>query len=146
GVSSAIRTEVLAAKVRTSVNSSEIDLLDTSPRGLATVHPDCLLRMASRRGSQNTDFTGGHTCDLRPQSPLDPRVIAKIDHSISKAALVQEIQLYAYVAGQDPLAAAKQNGHDEQVILVDEPSPDRVCGEGRTSHRNIVRQLSLEVA
>jgi len=53
-------------------------------------------------------------------------VIAKIDHSISKTALVQEIQLYAYVAGQDPLAAAKHNRHDEQMILVDEPGPDRV--------------------
>jgi len=53
-------------------------------------------------------------------------VIAKIDHSISKTALVQEIQLYAHVAGQDPLAAAKHNRHDEQMILVDEPGPDRV--------------------
>jgi hypothetical protein len=73
-------------------------------------------------------------------------VIAKTDHSISKTALVQEIQLYAYVAGQDPLAAAKHDRHDEQMILVDEPGPDRVCGEGRTSHRNILRQLSLQVA
>jgi hypothetical protein len=32
--------------------------------------------------------------------------MSKIDHSISKTALVQEIQLYAYVAGQYPLAAA----------------------------------------
>src|SRR6266508_738562 len=30
--------------------------------------------------------------------------------------------------------------------LVDEPAPDRVCGEGRTTHRNIVKQLSLQVA
>ena len=46
-------------------------------------------------------------------------MIAKIDHSISKTALVQEIQLYAYVAGQDPLAAANHHRHDEQMILVD---------------------------
>lgn len=36
--------------------------------------------------------------------------------------------------------------HDAQMILVDEPGPDRVGGEGRTSHRNTVRQLSLQVA
>ena len=80
---------------------------------------------------------------LQPPSGL--RAIAKIDHSISKTALVQEIQLYAYVAGQDPNASAKQSRHDEQMILVDEPGPDRVGGEGRTSHRNIERRLSLQV-
>ena len=68
-------------------------------------------------------------------------MIAKIDHSISKTALVQEIQPYAYVAGQDPLAAAKHSRHDEQMILVDEPGPDRMGGEGGTTHRNIMRQL-----
>lgn len=31
------------------------------------------------------------------------------------------------------------------MILVDEPRPDRLCGEVRTSHRNIVRRLSLQV-
>ena len=73
-------------------------------------------------------------------------MIAKIDHSITKTALVQEIQPYAYVAGQDPLAAAKDSRHDEQMILVDEPRPDGMGGEGGTTHRNIVRQLRLQVA
>ena len=68
------------------------------------------------------------------QPPSGLRAIAKIDHSISKTALVQEIQLYAYVAGQDPLAAANHHRHDEQMILVDKPGPDRVCREGRTTH------------
>src|SRR5262249_37881130 len=80
------------------------------------------------------------------KTPSGPRVIAKIEHSITKTALGQEIQLYPYVAGQDPPAAANHHRHDEQIILVDEPGPDRVCGEGRTTHRNIVRQLSLQVA
>jgi hypothetical protein len=66
-------------------------------------------------------------------------MIAKIDHSISKTALVQEIQPYACVAGQDPLAAAKHSRHDQQMILVDEPGPDRMGREGATTHRNIVR-------
>src|SRR4030095_9537966 len=74
------------------------------------------------------------------------RVIAKIDPSVGKTALIQEIQPYAYVAGQAPLAAAKHSRHDEQMILVDEPGPDRVGGEGRTSHRNIERRLSLQLA
>src|SRR5262245_49592724 len=39
--------------------------------------------------------------------PSGPRLIAKMDHSICKTPLVQEIQLYAYAAGQDPLAAAR---------------------------------------
>jgi hypothetical protein len=67
-------------------------------------------------------------------------VIAKIDHSISKPALVQEIQLYAHIAGQNLLAAANYTRHDEQMNLVDERGPDRVCAEGRTTHRNVVRR------
>src|SRR5207249_3206518 len=77
---------------------------------------------------------------------LGLRVIAKIDHPISKTALVAEIQPYAYVAGQDPLAAAKHSRHDEQMILVDEPGPDCMGGEGGTTHRKIVRQLNLQMA
>ena len=61
------------------------------------------------------------------------RVIAKINHSVSKTALVQEIQPYAYVAGQDPLAAAKHSRHNEQLILVDEPGLDHMGGEGGTT-------------
>ena len=82
---------------------------------------------------------GGNDVGVTSASAIGPRVIAKIDHSISKTAFVQEIQLYAYVAGQNLLAAANHNGHDEQMNLVDEPGPDRVCGEGRTTHQNIVR-------
>src|SRR5262245_26218276 len=86
--------------------------------------------------------------DQRPRlsPPSGPREIAKMDHSICKTPLVQEIQLYAYVAGQDPLAAAPHHRHTKQIILIDEPGPDRLCGEVRTSHRNIVRRLSLQVA
>ena len=50
---------------------------------------------------------------LQPPSGLP--VMAKIGHSISKTALLQEIQLYAYVAGRDPLAAAIHHRHDEQM-------------------------------
>jgi len=73
-------------------------------------------------------------------------MIAKIDHSIGKTALVQELQLYAYIARQDPAAAAKNHRHNKQMVLVDEPGPDRLRGEVRTSHPDIVRQLSLQVA
>ena len=50
------------------------------------------------------------------------------------------------LAGQDPRASAKHSRHDEQMILVDEPGPDGVGGKGRTSHRNIERRLSLQLA
>src|SRR5215471_6341310 len=77
---------------------------------------------------------------------LKGRLIAKIDHSVGKTALVPEIQPYAYVAGKHPNASAKHSRRDEQMILVDEPGPDRLGGEGRTSHRNIERRLSLQLA
>ena len=75
-----------------------------------------------------------------------PSAIAKIDPSLTNTALVQEIQLYPNVAGQNPLAAAKEKRYDEQLILVDQPGLDHLCGQVWTSHRNIVRQLSLQVA
>ena len=70
----------------------------------------------------------------------------KINPSVTNTTFVQEIQLYAYVAGQNLLDAAKHKRYDEQLILVDKPSPDRLCSQVRTSHRDIVRQLSLQVA
>ena len=60
----------------------------------------------------------------------------KGDSVIRGTVLIQKIQLYAYVAGQDALAAATGHRYNEQMILVDEPGPNRVCGEVRTSHRN----------
>src|SRR5215813_10160325 len=100
----------------------------------------------SRQDALHEEAATSYAPNQQRQPPSGTRVIAKIDHSISETALVQEIQLCAYVAGQDPLAAAKHDRHDQQMILVDEPGPDRVCGEGRSSHRNIVRQSSLQVA
>jgi hypothetical protein len=75
--------------------------------------------------------------DVTSSSAIGQGVIAKIDHSISKPALVREIQLYAYVAGQHPLAGANPDRHDDQLNLVDEPGPDHVCGEGRTTHSSV---------
>ena len=70
----------------------------------------------------------------------------KIDPSIPNTALVQKLQLDADVAGQNPLAAAKHHRCDEQLKLVDQPGPDRLCSQVRARYRNIVRQLSLQVA
>jgi hypothetical protein len=58
--------------------------------------------------------------DQRPSvtSSSGPRVIAKMDHFICKSALVQEIQLYTYVAGQDALAAATHHRHHEQIAMI----------------------------
>ena len=56
-----------------------------------------------------------------------------------KAALVEKIEFYAYVAWQAALSAAEHKRHDEQMILVDKPAADRVRGEGRTTYGNIAR-------
>ena len=40
---------------------------------------------------------------------------------------------------------AKCHRHDEQMILVDEPAPNRVLGKRRTRHRNIGTRLSLQL-
>src|SRR5262249_42061379 len=72
--------------------------------------------------------------------------VAKIDPSVANTALVQEFQLYAYIAGQNPLAAAKHSRDDEQLILINKPGPDGLRSQVRPSHRNIVRHLSLQAA
>jgi hypothetical protein len=45
---------------------------------------------------------------------------------------------------REPLPSRSR--HDEQMILVDEPGPDRVRGEGRTTYRDIEGRSSLQLA
>jgi hypothetical protein len=69
----------------------------------------------------------------------------KKDPALAETALVQKIQLDADVTGQYPYAAAKQNWHDEQFILIDQPGPDGLSGQVRPLHRHTVRQLLLQL-
>jgi hypothetical protein len=63
----------------------------------------------------------------------------------TKPALLEKIQLYGYFrAGL--VRRATYNRRDEQMMLSDEPGPDRVCGQRRTTHRNVVMRLSRPVA
>ena len=68
---------------------------------------------ANGRDAFDYHLMSGNDVDVTSASAIGPRVIAKIDHSIRKTALVQEIQFYAYIAGQNLLAAANHNRHDE---------------------------------
>jgi len=64
-------------------------------------------------------FPGGCRSSRNRSYGVDREVpaLAKIDHSIIETALVQEFQRYALVAGQDRLAAAKDDRRHEQMIL-----------------------------
>ncbi len=92
---------------------------------------------------QQNARSGLRTCGGQPQSGL--RVVAKIDHSIGKTALIQEIQHGAYVLGRTRAPGPSMVGTTSRMILVNEPV--RILGgEGRTRHRNIERRLSLQLA
>lgn len=67
-------------------------------------------------------------------SSSGPRAIAKMDHSIIEAALVQEFRHHPHVGGQTRLAAADDDRRGGQMIVVGDPGPDGVRGENGTTH------------
>ncbi len=72
---------------------------------------------------QQNARSGLRTCGGQPQSGL--RVVAKIDHSIGKTALIQEIQHDAYVLGRTRAPGPSKVAQDRvRMILVNEPGPD----------------------
>src|SRR5579872_1851771 len=84
-----------------------------------------------------------HEPEAKPLFSLNP-----VYTSVSAAWLSdvnQWIVLYSNAFYDPPTNRMDPAGYGA-AILVDEPSPDRLCGEGWTSHRKIVRQLSRQVA
>ena len=55
--------------------------------------------------------------------------VVELHHAVAEAAFVQQFELQAHVVGQGPLAPSDHDGHDEQLVLVDQPGPDRLAGE-----------------
>src|SRR5262245_14651904 len=69
-----------------------------------------------------------------------------MDHSIIETALVQKFQLYSDIEGQERLGAGDDR-RDEQMIPVEEPDPDRLCGESGSpppQHREAIEPSGHE--
>src|SRR4051794_24616558 len=69
-----------------------------------------------------------------------------MDHAAAEAALVAELEVYANAIRQRPVAAAHEDGVDEQVELVDEALPDRYAGELRAADADVALGIRLQLS
>ncbi len=67
----------------------------------------------------------------------------QVDDPAGEAALVEELEPDAHVAGQPMGTAAHHHGGDEQVKLVHEPGPERLSGEPRATDADVGPGLAL---
>src|SRR2546423_840696 len=59
-----------------------------------------------------------------------PGAVVEVNGAVAEPALVQQLEVHPdIVAGQGTLAASHHDGHEEQLVLVDEPSLDRLGRE-----------------
>src|SRR5215218_8996798 len=71
-----------------------------------------------------------HACQ-----PLRLDAVAQVDDAVVEAALVQQLQADAGALGQRGLAAAHENGREQQLDPVDEAGGQRLRGElGAADH------------
>src|SRR5262245_61170565 len=85
---------------------------------------------------------------------LARRAVVEVDRAVAEPALVDELEVDAGAVREGALAASDDHGHLEQVVLVDQPGPDRLGGElgpsdGEVAFRRRLQlsyRLGLEVA
>src|SRR6266702_2756015 len=71
--------------------------------------------------------------------------VAQVEGAAPEPAFAQQVQLYPDVVGEGPRATTHQDGHQEQVPLVDQPGPDRLPGEVGTPHREVPSRSRLHL-
>src|SRR5262245_66479093 len=59
---------------------------------------------------------------------------------------VEQLEVCPNAVGEDPLAGPDQDGRQEQVVLVDEPRPDRLAGELRAADEQVALRGRLQLA
>jgi hypothetical protein len=80
---------------------------------------------------------GGNDVGVTSASAIRRACDSEMDHSISKPALVQEIQLYAHIAGQNLLAAGGPGSGCAD--------PPRVGGGEHSTQRGLAAYLEPQV-
>ena len=58
--------------------------------------------------------------------------------AVLEAALLDQLEVEAHVVGQGSVAARDEDGHQDQVVLVGQPSGHGVGGEVRAGDRELV--------
>src|SRR5437588_11132158 len=69
--------------------------------------------------------------------------VVEVHHAATERALVLQLELDADALGKSPLPPAHQNGHHEQVKLVDEPGSDGLRGEVRSADADVALRRRL---
>src|SRR3989442_12888622 len=65
--------------------------------------------------------------------------------AITEPMFVQQLELDAGSAGEELLAGSHDCRHDEEFVLVDQPSPDRLGGEIGAANGEVAFRLSFEL-
>jgi hypothetical protein len=69
----------------------------------------------------------------------------EVDGPVAEAVFVEQLEAYANVAGEGGLAASDDRGHEEQVVLVDEPGLDRPSRELGTADGEITGRSRFQL-
>ena len=69
--------------------------------------------------------------------PSGPDAVPEIDRAVAEAAFVQELQVGANAVGEHALSASHDDGHEEEVDLVDEARLDRLPRERGTADGDV---------
>src|SRR5215212_7709852 len=74
-----------------------------------------------------------------------PGAVVEVDHAVAETAFAQQFELHADIVGEGPFAASHHDGRDEQMVLVDQPGPERLGGEVGTAHDHVPSRRRLHL-
>src|SRR5436309_16001915 len=80
-----------------------------------------------------------------PSSSVTGAVL-EVNRAVTETAFVQKLEVHADAAvGEGTLAASHGDGHEEQLVFVDQPSLDGVSGKLGTAHGQVTGRRSLQL-
>ena len=89
------------------------------------------MEVVSRLGSW------GYAPRLRRGSPSGLRAVAQEDHPTAESVLILQVEPEADVGREAPLAATHQDGHEEQVALVDQAGLECLGGQAGATDEEV---------
>src|SRR5215204_6501754 len=73
------------------------------------------------------------------------RSVPNVNQTVVEPAFIEKLELHSDVAWQVGIAAARDDGRDEEVIFVNKASPNGMRCKRRTAHRHVASRSCLEL-
>src|SRR5438128_3815435 len=88
----------------------------------------------------------GRDSELNLADPnLSLAAVVEVNHAAGEAALGEQLEVEAHIAGEGLVAASDHVRGDEQLELVDQPRMYGTGGEMRTAHRDVSFRFRLQL-